>query len=128
MTSGGHTLVAGLDSIALLRRDLKSLLDPKDYDRPVLTDKKMQPAGSLADLPSHAILDRGRVIGLWEYDTSTESIAWTTFVKKDRLLNEAVARTEEFVRAQLGDVRSFSLDSPKSREPKIAALRKAAAG
>jgi hypothetical protein len=33
---------------------------------------------------------------------------------------------EEFVRSQLGDARSFSLDSPKSRAPRVEALRKAA--
>jgi hypothetical protein len=82
----------------------------------------------LADLPSHAILDRGRVVGLWEYDTSTNSIAWMAFVKKDRALQEAVARTEQFVRDQLGDARSFSLDSPRSRAPRVESLRKAAAG
>ncbi|MFI6849022.1 hypothetical protein OG535_21450 [Kitasatospora sp. NBC_00085] len=40
----------------------------------------------------------------------------------------AVARTEAFVRDQLGDARGFSLDSPTSRAPKIAALRAAASG
>ena len=79
-----------------------------------------------ADLPSHAILDRGRIVGLWEYDTATESIAWVAFIKKDKALQDAVARTEQYVREQLGDARSFSLDSPKSRAPRIAALRKAA--
>jgi len=34
-----------------------------------------------------------------------------------------VQRTERFVRDQLGDARSFSLDSPESRAPRIAALR-----
>jgi hypothetical protein len=82
----------------------------------------------LADLPSHAILDRGRVVGLWEYDMSTSSIAWVAFVKKDKALQEAVTRTERYVREQLGDARSFSLDSPKSRAPRIEALRKAAGG
>jgi len=27
---------------------------------------------SLADLPSHAILDRGRLVGLWDYDPASE--------------------------------------------------------
>jgi Winged helix DNA-binding domain len=90
---------------------------------------------SLLELPGHfekaadghAIVDRGRLIGRWEYDPPTESIAWVTFVKKDKALQLAVTRTEEFIRKQLGDARSFSLDSPKSRAPRIAALRKAAA-
>ena len=79
------------------------------------------------DLPGHAIVDRGRLIGIWEYDLSTESIAWVSFIKKNRALQDAVTRTEDFVRDQLGDARSFSLDSPQSRAPRVAALRKAAA-
>jgi hypothetical protein len=123
-----YVLVASLDSIALLRRDLKGMLDPKDMDRQVFVERDTKPLGGLADLPSHAILDRGRVVGLWEYDTSTNSIAWMAFVKKDKALQEAVSRAERYVREQLGDARSFSLDSPKSRAPRVDALRKAAAG
>jgi hypothetical protein len=77
------------------------------------------------DLPSHGIFDRGRLIGLWEYDIATGSIAWMTFAPADAALKKAVARTEEFVRTELGDARSFSLDSPKSRAPRIEALRNA---
>jgi Winged helix DNA-binding domain len=121
-----YALVSLADAILLLRRALATMLDAKDLTRSVFVEKDSKPLGSLADLPSNAILDRGRVIGLWEYDMSTESIAWTTFVKKDKALEQAVARTEEYVREQLGDARSFSLDSPKSRAPRVAALRKAA--
>jgi len=119
-----YALVSNLDSMFLLRRDLKTLLDPKDMDRQVVTDKGCGALGGLMDLPSPAILDRGRVVGLWEYDPESESIAWTAFVKKDRALQEAVARMDEYVRTQLGDARSFSLDSPKSRRPRIEGLRK----
>jgi hypothetical protein len=79
------------------------------------------------DLAHHAIVDHGRLVGQWEYDPATESIAWVAFIKKDKALEEAVTRTESFVREQLGDARSFGLDSPKSRAPRIAALRKSAA-
>ena len=34
------------------------------------------------------------------------------------------ARTEAFVRGQMSDARSFSLDSPKSHAPRIEAIRK----
>lgn len=121
-----YTLTSGLDSILLLRRDLKGLLDPKDSERTVLADKDSKPLGFLPDLPSHGIFDRGRVIGLWEYDSFDNSIAWTAFVKKDKRLQEAVARTEAYVREQLGDARSFSLDSPKSRIARVESLRSAA--
>lgn len=123
-----YVLVASIDSILILRRDLKSLLDAKDLERQVFVEKDSKPLGGLADLPSLAILDRGRIVGLWEYDSAGNSIAWTPFVKKDKALQEAVARTEHYVREQLGDARSFSLDSPKSRAPRVAALRKAAGG
>jgi hypothetical protein len=121
-----YTLTSGIDSMVLLRTDLKGLLDPKDMDRQVFTEKEVKPLGTLPYLPSHAILDRGRVVGLWEYDTAADSVAWISFVKKDKSLEDAVKRTEQYVREQLGDARSFSLDSPQSRAPRIAALRKAA--
>ena len=121
-----YVLVSALDSMFLHRRDVKGLLDPKDMDRKVFVDKDSQALGGLADLPSFAILDRGRIVGLWEFDTTSNTIAWSTFVKKDKALQEAVARTEAYVRDQLGDARSFSLDSPKSRAPRVQYLRKAA--
>jgi DNA glycosylase AlkZ-like len=122
-----YVLISPIDALMLLRRSLKDLLDPKDANREVFVDKGTRPLSMLADLPSQAIVDRGRIVGLWEYDTATESIAWTAFVKKDRALEDAVARMEHYVREQLGDARSFSLDSPKSRAPRVAALRQAAA-
>ncbi len=73
------------------------------------------------------MLDRGRIVGFWEYDTAEQEIVHQLFVSPDAALRQAIARTEEFVRDQLGDARGFSLDSPKSRAPKIAALRASAA-
>src|SRR5258708_37518771 len=118
-----YLLVSSIDGISLLRRDMKSLVDAADRTKGFLT-REGAGAGVL-DLPSHGIFDRGRLVGLWEYDPSTESIAWTAFVPKNKDLEKAVANTEEYVRTQLGDARSFSLDSPKSRVPRIEALRKA---
>ncbi len=119
-----YALVSGIDALVLHRRDVGGLLDDKDRDRTVVDEKRRVAAGTLTDLPSHGIFDRGRLIGLWEYDPETATIAWASFGVKDRALEAAVERTEAFARDQLGDVRSFSLDSPKSRAPRIAALRK----
>src|SRR5262249_20742107 len=109
-------------AIVLLRRDV--LADGKDLQREIQGEKGRVLLGSVADLPNHAILDRGRLVGLWEYDPTTESIAWSSFGKKDAALKVAVEKTETYIREQLGDARSFSLDSPKSRAPRIEALRK----
>ncbi len=119
-----YALVSGIDALVLHRRDVKGLLDPVDRDRSVLEERGRVAAGTLTDLPSHGIFDRGRLIGLWEFDPTTQTIAWATFGVKDRALSQAVERTEAFARDDLGDARSFSLDSPKSRAPRIEALRK----
>jgi len=113
-----YVVVSSLDAMALLRNDIKSLMDDKD----VQTHKP----GSFGEFPNHAILDRGKLVGLWEYDTEAAKIVWSCFVARDKALEAAVAAAEKYVREQLGDARSFSLDSPKSRAPRIAALRKAA--
>src|SRR5262249_33514158 len=85
-----YALVSGLDGISLLRRDLKGLLDAADLAREFFVEKKSRPAGTLDDLPSHAIVDRGRLVGLWEFDTATGSIAWWPFIKKDKDLEKSV--------------------------------------
>jgi hypothetical protein len=112
-----YSLVAGIDAILMLRRDLPSVLDPGDAARIGL--------GSAKDLPDHAIIDRGRVVGLWQYDVDGQRVAWWAFGGADPALREVVARTEAYIRDQLGDARSFSLDSPASRAPRIATLDQA---
>ncbi|MBI3473900.1 MAG: winged helix DNA-binding domain-containing protein [Candidatus Solibacter usitatus] len=119
-----YSLVSGVDAIVLLRRDVRSALADEDLGRKVFGEKGYQPAGLITDLPSNGIFDRGRLVGLWEYDMDGGSIAWSSFCPKDKALAAAVKNTEKYVRSQLGDARSFSLDSPKSRAPRIAALRK----
>ena len=116
-----YVLTGSLDGITHLRRDVKNLLVPEDYDRGFMGAK-----GIVEGLPNHAILDRGRVVGLWEFDPATERIVWQSFVPRDKALENAVRRMETFIREDLGDARSFSLDSPARRAPKIEALRKAA--
>jgi hypothetical protein len=121
-----YRLTSGIDSLVLLRRDHRSLADAADLDGlPPLT-KDGSAGGALADLPCHAIFDRGRLVGLWEYDQPSESIVWLSFIQRNGDLDNAVKITEGYIRSQLGDARSFSLDSPKSRQPRIEALRRAA--
>jgi hypothetical protein len=121
-----YSLLAGIDALVLLRRDHRALLAPQDQDRAVPGDKSL---GGLADLPDHPIVDRGRIVGLWQYDADAERIVWWVFepAEDESALLAAVAGTEAYVRDQLGDARSFSLDSPKSRAPRLAALRSAGA-
>ena len=119
-----YLLTSSLDGLLLLRRNLRDFLAESDWNKPMATDKGCSSGGTLTELPNNAILDRGRIVGIWEYDPTTASIVWASFVKPDSALKQAVSKTEAFVRDQLGDARSFSLDSPKSRVPRIEALRK----
>ena len=94
-----YRLVSSIDGISLLRRDLSTIADSRD----------LKSLGAVPDLPSHGIFDRGRLVGLWEYDPETESIAWKAFIAKNKDLERAVARTEEYVRKQLGDARQIAV-------------------
>jgi len=59
-----------------------------------------------------------------DQSASSKLLVWFTFTKPDQLLRDSIAKTEAYIRDQLGDARSFSLDSPKSRIPRIEAIRK----
>ncbi|MFI6050772.1 DNA glycosylase AlkZ-like family protein [Streptomyces violascens] len=114
-----YALLAGIDGMHLLHRDLPRVLDAADGERVFL--KKTLSAQP--DLPAHMIVDRGRIAGLWEYDVERAEIVWQAFGKPDAALRAEVERVTAFVRDELGDARGFSLDSPKSRAPRIAELR-----
>ena len=116
-------LVSSLDALFLLRRSITAYLDPQDVAREIRGEKQLYQLGGITDLMFNAILRGGRLIGLWEYDPATEAIAWMSFVKKDPAMEQAVAATREMICGELGDARSFSLDSPKSRQPRIDWLR-----
>lgn len=117
------TLVSSVDGLILLRRDLGALVSDSDRENPVYAEKGgTASVGGLTDAPCHAIVDRGRLIGFWEYDPEQQQLVWMTFADPPAGLREAVARMEAFAREQLGDVRSFSLDTPASRAPRIAWL------
>ncbi|MFN0100613.1 MAG: DNA glycosylase AlkZ-like family protein [Bryobacteraceae bacterium] len=112
------SLVASIDGLIHHRRNHASLLDN--------TDDLHANVGHIADLPSHAIVDRGRLIGLWEYDPAAGEIVWMTFDNPAGEVAAAVKVTETFIKDELGDARSFSLDSPASRVPRLNAIRAAA--
>ena len=83
----------------------------------------MVAGGALMDLSNQAIVDRGRIVGVWDYDVLASELVWATFGPPDAAVQAEAARVEAWIRAELGDVRSFSLDSPESRVPRLAAIR-----
>lgn len=117
------SLVSPVDGIVMLRRDAQALIDEADKNREQAGEKTVEHIGGLMDISNHMILDRGRLIGLWEFDAEEGEIVWLTFEKATDAIRSEVERTESFVRDELGDARSFSLDSPQSRKPKLERLR-----
>lgn len=118
-TKPQYALLSSLDSLFSTRRDVQSLIDKNDQAVSVISDKQINTLGRLSELPSHGVFDRGRLIGLWEYDLEKDKIAYKLFVKPDKQLLQSIEATQAYIQLQLGDARSFSLDSPKSRMPRI---------
>src|SRR6478735_3572015 len=110
-------LLAGTDSLFLLRRNAADLLAEEDLHKPALGSLALQ-----ADLPDHPILDRGRIIGLWQYDPARERIVPWLFHGPTPAVTQRIAEVEAWIREDLGDFRAFSLDSPASRQKRIDGL------
>ena len=116
-------LVSSLDGILLLRRDLSALVEVEDEGQPMIGEKGLQTIGGIQELANNPILHRGRVVGIWEFDPSSGTIVWHSWVDGGGALSVAIEHMETFIRNELGDARSFSLDSPSSRRPVIEAIR-----
>lgn len=115
-------LLAGSDGLFLLRRN--SAEHVAEEDRGLVVGKEK--LSLTADLPDHPIVDRGRIIGLWQYDPGKERLAHWTFKSPSKAVKDKVQEVEDWIREDLGDFRSFSLDSPASRQKRIDALNTAA--
>lgn len=111
-------LLAGTDSLVLLRRNSADMIAEQDKERKVLGST----LALQADLPDHPILDRGRIIGLWQYDSGNARIAYWLFDGSTPAATLRITEVEAWIRDDLGDFRSFSLDSPASRQDRIDAL------
>jgi hypothetical protein len=120
-------LLAGTDSLVLLRRNAAELLaeegtEGERIDRQVVASLALQ-----ADLPDHPILDRGRIIGLWQYEPGKERIVPWLFHGPTPSVTRRIVEVEAWIREDLGDFRAFSLDSPATRQKRIDALAGSAA-
>jgi hypothetical protein len=117
----GVSFVASLDNLVHLRRAVQPHLSEEDAKRRIPGARQL--IGTVMDLEFHPIVERGRIVGLWDWDGIEGELVWTTFAPRSKAVAAAASAFEKFVGAELGDVRSFSLDSPESRRKRIAALR-----
>jgi hypothetical protein len=118
-----YSFLSNLDGLLLFRREVGTLLDGADATRGLWTEKGIQAGGALADLSNQAIVDRGRIVGVWDYDGVNGELVWATFGPADAAVRSEAVRVEAWIRTELGDARTFSLDSPESRAPRLAAIR-----
>jgi hypothetical protein len=118
-----YQLVGGIDSFLLQRRGCPFWVAAEDAAQMAPTERGLKRVGDFNELSSHAILDRGRLVGIWEYDRAQAQIVWAAWIKHDDALLAAISITETYVREELGDARTFSLDSPTGRGPKLDAIR-----
>lgn len=123
---GGEVrLVGSLDNLLHLRRNAEDLIDPTHCDLPVWGERGEASLGGLGDAAHHLVVADGRLVGFWEFTPDPPTLTHACFARAPRSLREALDRTLAMVRDELGDLRSFSLDSPEGRAPRVAALRKA---
>ncbi len=120
-----YSFVGLLDNLIHLRRDPTAALGEGDEELDLSLGVAKKAGGSLLDLAVHPIVDRGRIVGLWDYDGAAQKLIYKSLRKEPKGMAEAARAAERFVQQELEDVRAMSLDSPESREPRLQALRKA---
>ena len=117
--------VAALDNLVHLRREVLAHLHADDAAIRAPGAGQKASVGALVDLEYHPIVDRGRIVGLWDWDGEQGELVWRTFAAAPKGAREEAAALSSYVAAELEDVRSFSLDSPTTRGKRLDALRKA---
>jgi hypothetical protein len=95
-------------------------------DATVLKGDKRTRIGDVGVLHHHAIVYRGELVGLWEYDPKRRAVV-TRIWNKDRRIASRIAEaaddTGEFIREQLGDARLSAVDPPAARARRLAFCR-----
>lgn len=117
------SFVGSLDNISHLRGKFQAILNPEDAEHPVFTHSGLKPSGFVGEILSNAVIDRGTLIGLWDFDPVEGKLLYRTFQTTTPEVNEAAAKLEQIILADYGDIRTFSLDSPTSRKERLASLR-----
>ena len=118
------------DNYLYFRRGLAPFLGARAQKRKVLDSHNREVAlGELDSLHHNAIVLQGRLLGLWEYDPEEERVVWSTLedmpAANRKTLANAIEELEDFIRAQLGDVRLYSIDTGAKRRDRINSVKSA---
>ena len=118
------------DNYQSFRRGLAPFLAARAQKRKVLDSRNREVAlGELESLHHNAIVLQGRLVGLWEYDPEEERVVWSTLedmpATSRKTLAIAIEDLEDFIRAELGDVRLYSIDTGAKRRDRINSVKSA---
>jgi hypothetical protein len=116
------SLLGSLDPLLHLRREAGHTMDTAGAAE-ALRLGSLAPSGGLTGWEDHVVCDRGTVVGAWAYDPEGDEVVHRSWAGDPGLVQEAAARASAFIREDLGDFRSYALDSPQSRQPRLVALR-----
>jgi len=114
-------ILASLDNLVLLAKCLYDIVDESDYTKS-FDGVNLGSTKGFGDPTCHMITDRGRLIGYWLYNPESEQIVYKSWAGDANLIENAILKTQNRIKEELGDFRSFSLDSPKSRLGRIQLL------
>ncbi len=114
------SFIGAIDPFFNIRRNLDLIVEPEDLLHPALKGQKLE--GSLG-LIHQAILDRGRLIGFWEFDSENCEIIVCHWSTDSDQVESKRNELEEYVLKELQVVKTHSLDSTKSQAKRIQNLR-----
>jgi hypothetical protein len=115
------------DNYLHFRRGLEVFLAPRERDARV-RDWRNRPAKAAEEesLHHHAIIAGGRLAGVWEYDPGEGRVVYGLFgaltAAGQRKLAARAGELEDFIRADLGDLKFYSMDTERNRKQRIEAL------
>lgn len=116
-------LLGSIDPYFLHTKNLSVSIRQEHQDRWRSLPAALNAKDSLADLATHAIIEGGDLVGLWHYDPDANSLLFTDWASEPANVKKAVDAMQAAIENDLGDVRIYSLDSPKSRQAVLQALR-----
>lgn len=113
------------DNYLYFRRDAELFAAP-EHRGVALLDWENRPTtlAKLHAIHNHAIVESGRLIGVWDYDVDAREVAWATFGAPPKGLAREIAALEEFIARDLGRVRIYSADRGAALKGRLAAIRK----
>ncbi|MCA0360733.1 MAG: winged helix DNA-binding domain-containing protein [Armatimonadetes bacterium] len=116
-------LLGSIDPYFLYTKNLRVSIRPEHQDRWQKLPSALTAQDSLADLATHAIIEGGDLVGLWHYDPESKEVLFTHWASEPTGVRKAVDAMQAAIEMDLGDVRIYSLDSTKSRQAVLQALR-----